>query len=101
MQCLVLLLPRLHTSNTSCARCAFAPAEEARQQPQLADQAEAAMWGRTIQVCHWMSHHVTAIPAASQQPVASCEELFENETGQLESLPNKPSTPRQHAYADC
>ena len=77
----------------SHAGCAFVPAEEAWQQPQLADQAEAAMWGQMIQVCLRMSHHVTAMAAASRQPAAICEELFESETGQPESPPSKPSAP--------
>ncbi len=37
MQCLILLLPHLRISNTTCASYAFVPAEEAWQQLQLAD----------------------------------------------------------------
>jgi len=40
-----------------------------------------------------MSHHVTAMAAASQQPAAICEELFENETGQPEPFASNASAP--------
>ncbi len=49
------------------------------------------MWHLMIQVCLRMTHHMTVIPAASQQPAATCEELFESETGQVEPFPSKAS----------
>ena len=51
------------------------------------------MWGQMIQVCLRMSHHVTAMAAASQQLAAICEGIFENKTGQPEPFASNASAP--------